>query len=156
MTTTTTTMTMVIVLHHDCTVSSSSLSNPCDGADPSLHGCGRRLACVQAGLPAERPSFSLRRVRTRRRTGKNMNVKKKEFSPFLPGSQCFLTMFPLSSQWVHIRFPFVPQVPNVFPKLFSTAPHFYPRCFWQMLSSFHTWYYVGPKERNSIPQNRTF
>ncbi len=98
MMTTTTTMTMVIVLHHDCTVSSSSLSNSCDGADPSLHGCCTRLACVQAGFPAEPPSFYLRRVRTRRRTGKDMNVKKKEFFPIF-------AWFPMCSHCVPFKFP---------------------------------------------------
>jgi hypothetical protein len=28
----------------------------------------------------------------------------EDFFPFFPGSQCVLTMLPLSAQWVHIRF----------------------------------------------------
>jgi len=43
------------------------------------------------------------------------------------------------------------QVPNVFPNMFSIAPHFSPIC--TLLSPI---YVAGPKGRNSILQNRTF
>ncbi len=38
-------------------------------------------------------------------------------------------MFPFSSQWVPINFSTCSQIPNVFPNVFSIAPHFYPICF---------------------------
>jgi hypothetical protein len=49
------------------------------------------------------------------------------FFSFSPG-------FPMCSHYVTFKFPmgtsqYVPQVPNVFPNMFSIAPHFYPICF---------------------------
>ncbi len=45
------------------------------------------------------------------------------------------------------------QVPKMFPKMFSIAPHFYPICFGECCPLFT--YIVGPRGRNSIFQNRT-
>ncbi len=53
-----------------------------------------------------------------------------------------------------IRFQYVPQVPNVFSHMFSITPHFYPICFGKCCPPFT--YIAGPKERNSIFQNKTF
>jgi len=48
-----------------------------------------------------------------------------------------------------------PQVPNVFPNMFSIAPHLYPICFGKCCPPFT--YTGGPKgRRNSILQNRSF
>jgi hypothetical protein len=63
-------------------------------------------------------------------------------------------MFPLNCQWVPIRFPLCPQVPNVVPNIFSIAPRCYPICFGRCSSPFS--YTCGPKGRNSMLQNRTF
>ncbi len=53
----------------------------------------------------------------------------------------FFPWFPMCSHYVPLKFPsgcqYVPQVPNVFPNMFSIAPHLYPHMLWQMLSSFH-------------------
>jgi len=49
---------------------------------------------------------------------------------------------------------YVPQVPNVFSHMFSITPHFYPICFGKCSPLFT--YIGGPKERNSIFQNKTF
>jgi hypothetical protein len=46
-------------------------------------------------------------------------IEKNLFFSFFSGSQCVLTMFPLSSH----------QVPNMFPNMFHIATHFYPICF---------------------------
>jgi hypothetical protein len=66
--------------------------------------------------------------------------------------------FPMCSHYVPFKFPsgceYVPQVPNVFPNMFSIAPHLYPICFGKCCPPFT--YIAGPKERNSILQNRSF
>jgi hypothetical protein len=46
------------------------------------------------------------------------------------------------------------QVPNMFPNVFSIAPHFDPLCFGKCCPPLV--YIGGPKGRNSILQNRTF
>jgi hypothetical protein len=46
------------------------------------------------------------------------------------------------------------QIPDMFPKEFLIAPHFYPICFGKCCPPFT--YIGGPKFRNSIFQNRTF
>jgi hypothetical protein len=48
----------------------------------------------------------------------------------------------------------VPQVPNEFPNKFSIAPDFSPICFGKCYPPFT--YIAGPKERNTILQNKTF
>jgi len=62
---------------------------------------------------------------------------------YFPGSQCVLTMFPLSSQWVPIWISPCPQVPNVFPNMFSIALHLYRICFGKCCPPFM--YKGGPK-----------
>jgi len=76
------------------------------------------------------------------------------FFSFFLGSQCVPSMFPLSSQWVLTCSQYVPQVRNVFPNMFSIAPHFYPICFGTCSPPFT--YIGGPKGRNYILQNKTF
>ncbi len=46
------------------------------------------------------------------------------------------------------------QVPDMFPKEFPIAPHFYPKCFDKCCPPFT--YIGGPKGGNSVLQNRTF
>jgi hypothetical protein len=119
--------------------------------------------CLRAGgLPSRTAVFLLEASgRTRRTTGKNMNVKKKkkkkkDFFPICAWFPiCSHYVPPLSSQWFPSASQFVPKVPNVVPKLFATAPHFYPICFGKCCPPF-TLALCGPKGRNSIPQNRTF
>jgi hypothetical protein len=45
-------------------------------------------------------------------------------------------------------FQYVPQVPNVFPNMFSIAPHFYPICFAKCCAPFT--YIAGPNGRNFL------
>jgi hypothetical protein len=65
-----------------------------------------------------------------------------------------LPWFPMCSHYVPLKFPMgshqifnVFQVPNVFPKMFSIAPHLNPICFGKCCPPFT---YIGrPKGRNS-------
>ncbi len=61
------------------------------------------------------------------------------FFPLFPGSQCVHTMFPLSSQWVPIRFQICPQ-----HVLHSTS--LLSHMLWQMLSSFHLYRWAKGEE----------
>ncbi len=63
-------------------------------------------------------------------------------------------MFPLRSHGFSSGSHFVHQVPNVFPNMFSIAPHFYPLCFGNRCPLFT--YVGGRKERNALLQNRNF
>ncbi len=45
------------------------------------------------------------------------------------GSQCVPIMFPLISRSAFIRFSVCSSIPNMFPIMSSTAPHFYPIWF---------------------------
>jgi hypothetical protein len=67
------------------------------------------------------------------------------------GSQCVPTMFPF-------KFPMGShQVSNMFPNRFSIAPpHFYPICFWQMLSSFRLSSRAKGRNRHSSKRKRSF
>ncbi len=65
------------------------------------------------------------------------------------GDKDFFSFF-LGSQWVPIRFPICSPFLNVFPNMFSIAPHFYPICFGKCFPPFT--YIVGS---SSILQNRT-
>jgi hypothetical protein len=59
-------------------------------------------------------------------------------------SQCVLTMFPSTSQWVSSGSQYVPQVPNMFPNISSMAPHFYPICFGKCCPPFtYVWWAKG-------------
>jgi hypothetical protein len=68
----------------------------------------------------------------------------EDFFSFFPGSDYVLFKFPMDTH----------QVANMFPNMFSIAPHFYPICFGRCCPSFTN--IVGPTGRNSILQNRTF
>jgi hypothetical protein len=116
-------MTMVIVLHRDCTVCSSSLGNSCHGADPSLHGCCTRLACVQAGgLPSRTAVFLLKTYADTKKNRKEHEREEEE--GFFPHFCRVPNVFPLSSQCV--------------PQTVLHSTSLLSHCFWQMLSSFHT------------------
>ncbi len=71
--------------------------------------------------------------------GPSMHSRRPAFFPFKFGwgrvedYYFFFPCFPLCSQYVPFKFSmgsqYVPQVPNVFPNIFSIPPHFYPICF---------------------------
>jgi hypothetical protein len=63
-------------------------------------------------------------------------------------------MIPLSSQWVLIRFSLCSPSSQCVPNMLSIVPHFYPVGFAKCCLPFT--YIGGPKERNSILQNRIF
>ncbi len=52
----------------------------------------------------------------------------------------FPNVFPLSSQWVFIKFQICPPSSQCLPRHFSIAPHFYPICFGKCCPPFT---YVG-------------
>jgi hypothetical protein len=75
-------------------------------------------------------------------------LKVLSFVPwFRKCSHCVPNGFSSGSQYV-------PQIFNVFPNMFSIAPHFYPLCLGECCPPFTD--IGGRKGRNSILQNRRF
>jgi hypothetical protein len=71
-----------------------------------------------------------------------INYNKIIMSTKKSGGKGFFFIFPLFPMCFHYvpsKFPMGShQILNMFPNMFSVAPHFYPICFYQMLlSSFH-------------------
>jgi len=103
---------------------------------------GKAQACNQGALLFFLSSFGGGEV-----WGGGRGAGGEGFFSFFPGSQCVPFKFSMGSQYVA-------QVSNVFPNIFSIAPHFYPICFGKCCPPFT--YRTGPKGRNFVVQNRTF